>query len=32
MSTNNNLETRPFWITTGRVRLDCEMVASMLTA
>jgi hypothetical protein len=25
-----NLETQLFWITTGRVRLDCEMVASVL--
>jgi hypothetical protein len=28
----NNLETRFFGITTGRVMLDCEMVASMLAA
>jgi hypothetical protein len=27
----NNSKTRLFWITTGRARLDCEMVASMLT-
>jgi hypothetical protein len=26
----NNMETRLFWITTGRGRLDCEMAASML--
>jgi hypothetical protein len=28
----NNSETRFFGITTGRVRLDYEMVASMLVA
>jgi hypothetical protein len=28
----NNSETRFFRITTGRVRLDCEMVASMFMA
>jgi hypothetical protein len=28
----NNSETRFFRITIGRVRLDCEMVASMLAA
>jgi hypothetical protein len=28
----NNSETRFFGITTGRVRLDCEMVASMFVA
>jgi hypothetical protein len=28
----NNLETQFFRITTGRVRLDCEMVASMFAA
>jgi hypothetical protein len=28
----NNSETRLFCITTGRVRLDCEMVALMLAA
>jgi hypothetical protein len=28
----NNSETRLFWITIGRVRLDCEMVASILAA
>jgi hypothetical protein len=28
----NNLEIRLFRITTGRVRLDDEMVASMLAA
>jgi hypothetical protein len=28
----NNTETRLFWITTRSVRLDCEMVASVLEA
>jgi hypothetical protein len=28
----NNSETQFFGITTGRVRLDCEMVASMFAA
>jgi hypothetical protein len=28
----NNTETRFFGITTGGVRLDCEVVASMLVA
>jgi hypothetical protein len=28
----NNSETRFFKITTGRVRLDCEIVASMFAA
>jgi hypothetical protein len=28
----NNSETRLFWITTGRVRLNCEVVASRLVA
>jgi hypothetical protein len=28
----NNSETWFFGITTGRVRLDCEMVASMFVA
>jgi hypothetical protein len=28
----NNSETWLFWITTRRVRLDCEVVASMLAA
>jgi hypothetical protein len=28
----NNSETRFFGITTGRVRLDCEMVVSMFVA
>jgi hypothetical protein len=28
----NHSETRLFWITTGRLSLDCEMVASMLAA
>jgi hypothetical protein len=28
----NNSETQFFRITTGRVRLDCEIVASMLAA
>jgi NADH:ubiquinone oxidoreductase subunit K len=28
----NNLETQLFWITTGSVRLDCEMLALVLTA
>jgi hypothetical protein len=28
----NNLESQLFWIATGRVRLDREMVASVLAA
>jgi hypothetical protein len=28
----NNLETRFFRITSGKVRLDCEVVASMFAA